>query len=132
MGQFMHKVNIHVKHKNSRGGFAAPHQMSQYANMNISRIRKRRGLTQVDLAEMTKLTQPTISRAERGDDSTTMATFASIAAALEVPLAELFIDDRTAVEAELLQAFRRLPIDRQRGWIDMARIAANDPQEPSE
>jgi len=41
-------------------------QLGHYSPMNISRIRKQRGLTQVDLAELTKLTQPTISRAERG------------------------------------------------------------------
>jgi len=124
----MHYVNIHVKYENSPGDFTNHLQLGHYSPMNISRIRKQRGLTQVDLAELTKLTQPTISRAERGDDSTTMATLASIAAALEVPISVLFNDDRSVVEAELLQLFRRLPPERQKGWLDMARLAEKDHQ----
>lgn len=124
----MHHVNIHVKHENSPGDFVNRPRIGHYPPMNISRIRKRRGLTQVDLAELTKLTQPTISRAERGDDSTTMATLANIAAALDVPIGDLFSDDRSAVEAELLQLFRRLPPERQKGWLDMARLAEKDHQ----
>lgn len=95
----------------------------QIADMNISTIRKRRGLTQVDLAELTKLTQPTISRAERGDDSSTLATLKSIAAALDVELSDLFREDRTTLEDELVAVFRQLPPERQRGWLDMARVA---------
>ena len=124
----MHHMNIHVKHENSRSGFDQCGALVHYGNMNIASLRKRRGWTQTDLAEMTKLTQPTISRAERGDDGTTMATLASIAAALEVPLADLFSSERSALEAELLSVFRRLPPDRQRGWLDIARIAEKDQQ----
>lgn len=92
--------------------------------MNISAIRKLRGLTQVDLAELTKLTQPTISRAERGDDGTTMATLKSIAAALDVSVEALVANERSTLEAELVRLFRRLPPDRQKGWLDMASLAA--------
>lgn len=99
--------------------------------MNIATLRRARGLTQIDLAEMTRLTQPTISRAERGDDSTTMATIKSIAAALEVQVEELFISERSALEMELLRIFRSLPADRQQGWLDMARLASSDQPKPS-
>jgi transcriptional regulator with XRE-family HTH domain len=122
----MHHVNIRVKHENSSDGFAISARLRHNDAMNIAGLRKRLGLTQTDLADMTKLTQPTISRAERGDDGTTMATLASIAAALQVPLGDLFLSDRSPTENELLQLFRRLPPDRQKGWIDMARLAEKD------
>lgn len=122
----MHHMNIHVKHGYLRDGFAVSQHMGHNGPMNIASIRKQRGLTQIDLAGMTKLTQPTISRAERGDDSTTMATIVSIAAALQVPVADLFSSDRTAAEMELLQHFRRLPPERQKGWLDMARLVDQD------
>lgn len=93
--------------------------------MNIAALRKKRGWTQTDLAELSHLTQPTVSRAERGDDSTTMSTLKSIAAALDVPLADLFTNDRSSIEQELISAFRNLPQDRQMGWLDMARIASH-------
>ncbi len=124
----MHVEYIHVKHGNSHRGFAFVNDLVQNALMNISAIRKRRGLTQTDLAELTKLTQPTISRAERGEDSTTLATLTNIAQALDVPLSDLFSTDRSVVEAELLQLFRTLPPDSQKGWLDMARLASTDPQ----
>lgn len=126
IGQYMHHMNIHVKHTYSRSDFAAAEAFGIIPSMNISTIRRSRGLTQTDLAEMTHLTQPTISRAERGDDSTTMATLTGIAAALGVPLADLFTSERSAFEAELLKAFRQLPPDRQKGWLDMARMATQD------
>jgi transcriptional regulator with XRE-family HTH domain len=100
--------------------------------MNIAQIRRSRGLTQTDLADMTHLTQPTISRAERGDDSTTMATLTGIASALDVPLSELFISDRSAIEVELLRVFRQLSPDRQKGWLEMARVAMQDLAKPTQ
>lgn len=96
--------------------------------MNISSLRKDRGWTQADLAEMTKLTQPTISRAERGDDSSTMATLKSIAAALGVPLEALFTTERTTLESEFVRLFRQLSPERQQGWLDMAHLAAQGRQ----
>lgn len=91
--------------------------------MNIANLRRLRGLTQVDLAELAAITQPTVSRAEKGDDGSTLGVYRSIAAALGVGLADLFADDRTKAENELLRAFHQLPADRQRGWLDMARAA---------
>lgn len=92
--------------------------------MNIAMIRKRLGLTQIELAERAKLTQPTVSRAERGDDGTTMATLQGIAAALNVPLEALFVEDRSPIETELITIFRTLPPDRQKDWVDLARAIA--------
>lgn len=115
MGATMPDKNIHVKHSNSRRGFVPRRAAWQSKGMNIAHLRKLRGLTQNDLAAMTGMTQPTISRAERGDDGVTLGMFKSIAAALKVPLYDLFTEGRSKPEAELLDAFRSLSPDRQRG-----------------
>lgn len=93
---------------------------------NIERIRKIRGLSQSQLADMAGTTQPHISRAEKGDDGTTLRIFQAISRALDVPLADLFTEDRSTQESLLVQAFRSLSPDRQRGWLDMARTVAAD------
>lgn len=125
----MREVNIHVKYIYAQCDFATNHPSIDNAPMNIATLRRLRGLTQTDLAEMVRLTQPTISRAEKGDDGTTLGTYRQIADALGVSLADLFTDDRTKVEAELLSAFRRLSLDRQQGWLDMARSVIADRQQ---
>lgn len=98
--------------------------------MNIKRIRQLRGLTQVELSEMSGMTQPTVSRAEKADDGVTLGNFKAIAEALNVRLADLFADERSISEQVILETYRRLPPDRQRGWEEMARIALG-PQPPS-
>jgi len=115
-----------VKHQYARHSLAKPRLVLHYRRMNIPTIRKLRGLTQADLAEMAGVQQSTISRAENLDRGTTIGQYLDIASALGVPLADLFIESRAKAEAELLDAFRRLPPDRQRGWLDMARTVAAD------
>lgn len=98
--------------------------------MNITLLRKLRRLTQADLAHLANITQPTVSRAEKGDDGTTLGVFRAIAAALNVPLSDLFTEGRSRPEAELLEAFRGLSVERQRGWLDLARsVIAEAPQD---
>ncbi|WP_041670511.1 helix-turn-helix domain-containing protein [Cereibacter sphaeroides] len=121
MPLYMLHKNMRVKHSNSHCDFVRGGGAWHYRAMNIAHLRKLRGLTQTDLAAMTKMTQPTISRAERGDDGVTLGMFKAIAAALEVPLYDLFTDGRSKPEAELLHAFRAISPDRQRGWLDLAR-----------
>lgn len=96
--------------------------------MNIARIRKAKGLNQTQLAEMAGVTQPTVSRAEKADDSVTLGNFKAIASALNVQLADLFSDGRTSAEQAILEAYRQLPPDRQKGWQDMLAVALSDRQ----
>lgn len=102
--------------------------MCQTAAMtNVEKIRKLRGLTQTQLADLVGTSQPHISRIERGDDGPPLKMFAEIATALNVPLADLFSDDRSIGETVLLETFRKLSPDRQRGWLDLARLALSEP-----
>ncbi len=103
---------------------ALPHGMMQA--MNIAKLRKIRGLTKVDLAEMIGTTQPTISRAERGDGGVTLDVLRACAEALEVTLSDLFADDRAAAHQALLDAFDNLPQARQQVWLAMADLAQKE------
>lgn len=98
------------------------------AAMKAAEIRKSKGLSQSELAEMVGVEQPTISRFERGNDGITLGLVREIARALEVPLSDLFEEDRTETEQALLQAFRKLSSERQRGWLDMAKTISQDPR----
>lgn len=88
--------------------------------MNIATIRRLRGLNQEQLAEMAGISQAQISRAEKGDDGVTLGKLKAIAAALRVPLEDLFVE-RTRMEAEIVQIYRRLPADRQMLWLELSR-----------
>lgn len=101
------------------------------AAMRAAEIRKAKGLSQTDLAELVGVEQPTIFRFERGSDSVTLGLVRRVAAALDVPVYDLFADPRTSAELSLLEIFRQLPADRQRGWLDMARSISADLHTPS-
>lgn len=97
---------------------------------NIASLRKAKGLSQSDLAEMAGVEQPTISRMERGSDSVTLRVFTSVADALGVQLADLFVD-RTSAEQSLIEVYRSLPEDRKRGWQEMALLVLGETVPPS-
>lgn len=99
--------------------------------MNIARLRALRGLNQEELADLVGIKQPTLSRAENGNDGTTLRIYRSIAAALNVPLADLFLDDRAADEISLIDLYRALPEDRKQLWREMARAFAGGPPPPT-
>ncbi len=90
--------------------------------MNVARLRKLRGWSQIDLAEAAGTTQPTVSRVEKGEEGVTLKVLRPIAEALEVPLYMLFLDDASEAEIELIQAYRSLPADRRAGWHDMLAV----------
>jgi transcriptional regulator with XRE-family HTH domain len=131
MPTLMRTVNIHVKHDYSRGGLDDFRYSAHNPRMNIENLRRLRGLNQSDLAEMAQLSQPAISRAEKGDDGVTLRNYRKISAALNVPLADLFQEDRTKSENELLEMYRQLPADRQVLWLEMSRTFGKDHQLPN-
>ena len=98
--------------------------------MGLKEIRKVRGLTQIQVSEMSGVKQPHIARIEAGEGGVTLRVVSQIADALGVEPADI-IDTRSQMEAYLIQAFRSLPADRQKGWIDMAE-ANSDPPRPSD
>lgn len=121
---FMRIVNIHVKHDYSSRDLAIKCASGHTQLMNIEKIRRLRGLNQTELAEMANLSQPAISRAEKGADGVTLRQFRAISGALKVPLADLFQEDRSRKENELLDSFRQLGPDRQALWLEMSRTFA--------
>ena len=58
---------------------------------NIRKLRKKKGLSQKDLAELSGFAQNSIGNYERGERSPTMETIIKIAESLEVGLNELVI-----------------------------------------
>lgn len=56
----------------------------------IAKIRKKQGLTQLDLASLTDMEKPTITRLERGRTNPTSITLLKISTALGVPISQLF------------------------------------------
>lgn len=96
-------------------------------NMNLARIRKARGLSQTDLAEMIGKDTATISRAENMHKSAMLETYQQCADALKITLADIFCEDIAPIERELLAAFRAFPEDQRGGFvglIDMAKARA--------
>lgn len=63
--------------------------MRKLVGSNVGRIRKERGLTQEQLAELSGLTQQYLSDLERGKRNPTIVTIYELALALKVPHIEL-------------------------------------------
>ena len=56
----------------------------------IAKIRKKQGLTQLDLSSLADMEKPTITRLERGRTNPTSLTLLKISTALGVPVSKLF------------------------------------------
>lgn len=80
---------------NAQPDLGARDVVRNYGGMeNLSRIRKKRGLTQVQLADAAGCNQATISKLEKGGKNATLDLIEDIAAVLKVEPWELFaIDD---------------------------------------
>ena len=63
--------------------------------LRVRSIRKRRGLSQEDLAGLIGRSPDTISNLERGRSIPTYETLDELAKGLKVPLADLFLDPET-------------------------------------
>jgi transcriptional regulator with XRE-family HTH domain len=86
--------------------------------------------SQAAIAEYIGVDQATVQRACTEHKSAKLRTYRLCADALGVTLADIFAEpDRDRAERALLQAYRALPDDRQRGWDDLvASVLAQRPQ----
>ncbi len=95
--------------------------------MNLARIRKARGLSQGDLADMIGRDTATISRAEKMDQTAKLETYKLCAKALGITLADLFCESLEPVERELVRAYRESDPEKREllaGLIDLAKARA--------
>jgi len=70
-------------------GKARPDPVLDYFAANLRRLRKRRGLTQQRLAELTKIDIRYLQRIERASVNVGLMTLARVAAVLDVPCGAL-------------------------------------------
>ncbi len=107
--------------------------MVQVSHMNLTAIRKMRGLSQAALGEMIGKDAATVNRAEAMHRSATLLTYKKCADALGVTLADLLTDERTALESELVKIFRGIPEARYQELLGLLRLAeTRSPQEVPE
>lgn len=95
-------------------------------NMHLARIRKARGLSQGDLAEMIGMDTASISRAEKMDQTAKLRTYQLCADALGITLSDLFCDTMEPVEREMIAAYRAAPESHRafEALIEMAKARA--------
>ena len=67
--------------------------MSRFFNNNLNFIRKKKNITQQELADKTNIERSTISRIENGEIDTSIDNAIKIANALEIPLEEIIAKD---------------------------------------
>jgi transcriptional regulator with XRE-family HTH domain len=91
---------------------------------NVARIRKARGLSQEQLAEMVGVHQATISKLERGSESVTLELVFKVAAALNLPAASLF--PHGEIEDRILAALSRVSPDRRAAALVVIEAMARD------
>lgn len=94
--------------------------------MQLRELRKRKGLSQRDLADMIGMDAATVNRAEKMAASAKLQTYIKCAEALGVQLVDIFATDRTSLEQELIAAFRKMPEDRHAELISLIRLARED------
>lgn len=94
--------------------------------MNLPRIRKARGLSQTDLADMIGMDTATISRAENMSKTAKLETYQLCAMALGITLADIFCESMEPIERELIAAYRASPDSHRafEGLVEMAKARA--------
>ena len=78
----------------------------------ITSARKKKGITQEQLADMTNITVRTIQRIESGESNPRPYTLQSIAQALELPFDELRQAEQTNLQPAALPASPAVPVDQ--------------------
>lgn len=95
--------------------------------LKIKDARKAAGLLQKEVADKVGLSQPYFAQIERGERRLTTELQMKIADAIGVKPVDLVDFEAPSAhdEEELLQAFRSLPQERRKEWLDMARLAVH-------
>lgn len=93
--------------------------------MKLTHIRNTRGLTQRELAAMIGMDAATVNRAEKMAPTTKLATYVKCAEALGVTLSDIFCENRSVIETELLAAFRAIPPERHQELLGLIQLAAS-------
>ena len=89
---------------------------------NIAKLRKIRGWSQRDLAELAGVSQPTIQRAEREDKTAKLETYQKCADIFEVPLTDIF-ETRSEVEDQLIKILRNTPENKRAQLLEILDAA---------
>jgi transcriptional regulator with XRE-family HTH domain len=120
--------NLHNMHETVNSGFAlhafaVNWRLVHDAHMNLRTIRKAKGLSAADLAELIGVDVSTVTRAETKHESAKLATYIRCADALGVSLSDVFAEDRSALEQQLIQSFRMIPAYRREQLLGLIRLA---------
>ncbi|WP_299945297.1 helix-turn-helix transcriptional regulator [uncultured Ruegeria sp.] len=120
----IHIMYQSVNTDNSQCEFSFPAYSCKNRVMNnLARYRELKGLSQRDLAEVLKVSQPTIQRAESEAPSAKLETYKLCANYFGITLSDIF-SDRTEVEDRFLQMLREVPdqkLDQVMGLIELAK-----------
>lgn len=81
----------------------------------LRKLRRRRGWSSYDLAEHSGVSVSMLSRIENGHTSPSLATLDALSQALDVPLANFFIDNRKESDTTFVKAGKGLSVDRHSG-----------------
>ena len=128
-------MQLCVKPKIAHRAIANCNLLAHHAKMHLKEIRKARGLTQTNLADMLGVDTSTIQRAEVMHPSAKLATYIAAAQALNVTLPDLFVPNRSEIETAVTAILRRLsPADQARAlaMLELAesRQLPTDPKTP--
>lgn len=99
-------------------------------SLRCRQLRKAKGWTQTELGYRANLEASQISNFERGLGKITLRAIRRIADALEVPVSELFLDERGAAEEIILEYFRVADPSVQEFLLNSARSLG--PRKPEE
>lgn len=122
----LHNVHHGASGDVAHGAIAAESGLGHGAPMNLARIRSLRNLSQRDLADMIGMDAATVQRAETCHKSAKLTTYRACAKALGVTLADIFSDDRSAIEQELLDTFRKIPESRHGELLRLLALARQE------
>lgn len=95
--------------------------MKQYARA-IKQIRKERGLTQKELAEIVHVSQQAIARYEKQKADPTLEVLQAISEALGVPLSYFLDANAVDAEQEYLALYRSLNEENQRKAMEFLNL----------